>query len=619
MRTSDKRNAARGHQWWTAGSKKELAEQLLDTVAYLKESQSYRQRQAAIYARLYGNMSLFSFIGANAMKMDQATGLPADRPTFNLIQSAVDTLVARIGQRKPAPVFLTDNGDYKERNLAKKLNNFILGEFYQAKAYEKGTIILRDALVEGTGCLKVYETQDHKVGLERVLLTELFVDAGESIYGDPRQLYQVKLVDRSVLSSWFPKQKASIAGAEQAYVDNSADSSKTISDLVLVVEGWRLPSGPDAKDGRHTIACSAGIILDEQYDKPKFPFIFMHYSPKLLGFWAQGLAEQLMGTQVEINSLLFTISKAIKLVGVPRVFVEQGSKVVKTHLNNDIGSIVTYSGTKPSYEVAPCVPQELYAQLQRLIEYGYQQSGVSSMQAGAQKPAGLNSGEAIRSYDDISSDRFAVLERRYDQFFVEVAYAVIDLAKDIAKEQGAYSTVFPNKNGIKEIDLPKISLLKNPFIIQCFTMSSLPRDPAGRMAKITEMIQAGMISIKEGRRLLDYPDLEQQEKLANASEERILQILDQIIEDGEYAPPEPFMDLVLAEELTIQYLNLYSQARLEEEKMQKLRNFLEQVRGLIQQATPPPTAAAPNVPLAQPEALPTSPLVPFGAGGPQLQ
>ena len=56
-------------------------------------------------------------------------------------------------------------------------------------------------------------------------------------------------------------------------------------------------------------------------------------------------------------------------------------------------------------------------------------------------------------------------------------------------------------------------------------MSSLPRDPAGRMEKVTEMIQSGMITIKEGRRLLDYPDLGQAEKLANAGQERIYQYL----------------------------------------------------------------------------------------------
>lgn len=618
MQTSDKKNAAAMSQWWKLGKSEDMCGALLGTAAFLKESQNYRYRQAALYARLYGNMSLYNFIGSNISKMDQTHGLPTDRPTFNLVQSATDTLVSRISQSRPAPVFLTDNGDYKERNLAKKLNNFILGEFYQTKTYEKSAIILRDALVEGTGCLKVYAGTDNKVCVERVLLTELLIDPNEGIYGDPRQLYQLKLVDRAVLKDSFPGYKTQIEAAAKAYPDNSADASKTVSDLVMVVEGWHLPSGPDASDGRHTIACSSGIIFDEKWNKDKFPFVFLHYSPRLLGFWSQGLAEQLMGTQMEINSLLFTISKAIKLVGVPRIFVEDGSKVVSAHLNNEVGTIIKYRGTKPSYEVAQCVPQELYAQLQRLIDYGYQQCGVSAMQASSQKPAGLNSGEAIRSYDDISTDRMAALSKRYDNLFVDLAYAVIDCAKDIAEETGSYQTVYPNKNGVKEIDLPKVTLLNDPFVIQCFNMSSLPRDPAGRMAKITEMIQAGMITIKEGRRLLDYPDLDQMEKLANASEERIFQILDCIIEEGDYQGPDPFMDLQLANDLVVQYYNLYAGAKLEEDRCQMLRDFFSQIQALKAAAVPPPQPGeAPGnpPPQAQPMPLPQSPLVPNGNPG----
>lgn len=613
MKTKDKQTGTMVQWWKLPLDKKETGAAVLDTAKYLKESQNYRYRQAALYAKLYGNQSLFSFIGNNMSKMDQSTGLPTDRPTFNLIRSAADTLVSRISQSRPAPVFLTDNGDYRERNLAKKLNNFILGEFYQTKTYQIAEYILRDALVEGTGCIKVFE-KDKKVAIERVLLTELLVDPNEAIYSDPRQLYQMKLVDRQVLIEAFPEHKAALEVASKATVDGSAGASKTVSDLIIVVEAWHLKSGQDAKDGRHTIACEGALLVDEEYTKDKFPFVFLHYSTRLLGFWAQGLAEQLMGTQLEINTLLFTISKAIKLVGVPRVFVEDGSKVVSSHQNNEVGVIIKYRGTKPSYEVAPCVPAEMYAQLQRLIQYGYQDCGVSALQASSEKPAGLNSGEAIRSYDDISSDRFAALSRRYDNMFIDLAYLITDLAKDIAEREGEYQTVYPGKNGTKKIDLPKASILKNPFVIQCFNMSSLPRDPAGRMAKITEMIQSGMITIKEGRRLLDYPDLEQVEQLANASEERIFQILDEIVEHGKYTAPDPFLDLTLAEELTVQYYNLYAAAKLEKKKCQLLRNFFTQIQSLKQAANPMPPQGAPATPQALPEALPTSPLIPNAPG-----
>ncbi len=600
-------------QWWLDKNPDKAAALMLTTAAYLKESQAYRYRQAAIYARLYGNQSLYSFAGTNIAKIDNDHGLPQDRPTFNLIQSVTDTLVSRLSQSRPQPVFLTDNGDYKQRNLAKKLNNFILGEFYQTKAYEKGAIALRDALVEGTGVIHVYETPDNRVGLERVLLTELLIDPNEAMYGEPRQMYRLKLVDRDVLVANFPKLRDKIEMAAESTPDNSSDSAKKVSDLVMVVEGWHLPSGKNATDGRHTMACSSGYLIDEPYTKDKFPFAFLHYSPRLLGFWAQGVAEQLMGTQIELNQILFTISRAIKLVGVPRVFQEDGSKVVSAHHNNEIGAIIKYRGTKPEYVVAPCNAPELYAERDKLIQYGYQQSGVSALQASSQKPQGLDSGEAIRTYDDISTDRFAALSRRYDNFFIDLTYLIIDLAKDIALVQGKYSTVYPNKNGTKEIDLPKAAMMtEDDFVVQCFTQSSLPKDPAGRLAKVTEMVQSGMITLQEGRRLLDYPDLEQVEKLANAGEERILQILDDIIEHGKYVPPDPFTDLTLATQLTVQYINLYSSAKLEEHKMDMLRQYFSQVQTIKQAAMPPPMPQ--GMPQANPQPTPTSPLVPNTPG-----
>lgn len=608
VKTGTKTMPTQGYKWWLANSKSALAQEVIDTGSFLKDNQAYRYRQAGIYARLYGNMPLFNTVGVTLDKMASQMNLPIDRPTMNVVQSCIDTLVSRVTQSRPRPVFLTDNGDYHMRNLAKQMNSFAMGELYRCKAYALSELMLRDACVLGTGCIKIYETSDRKVGLERVLQTELLVDPNDALYGEPRQLYQFKLVDRDVLAAYFPDYASQIQKAQQAYPDNGGESARTVSDQVIVVEAWRLPSSKDSGDGRHSIACSSGIIFDEEWKKPNFPFVFLHYSPRIMGFWGQGLAEQQMGTQMEINKLLMTISAAINLVGVPRVFVEDGSKIVKAHLNNQIGAIVTYRGTKPIYEVAPCVPQEVYAQLQRLVQYAYQQSGVSALAASAQKPAGLNSGEAIRNFDDLQSDRFAALVRRYDNVFVDLAYQTIDVAKDIAERDGKYTTVYPNKNGTREIDLPKVKLLEDTYIIQCFDASSLPRDPAGRLQKVTEMAQSGMITMQEARRLLDYPDLEQVDKLANASEERILQILDDIVESGEYTPPDPFMDLQLAQQLVAQYYNLYVPAKLEESKAEMLRKFSSQLMTIIQSAAPPSPAA--SMPQAVPQARPVSDVLP---------
>jgi hypothetical protein len=129
--TKDASQSMTLQKWWEEKDPDKAAAQAITSTAYLKESQAYRYRQTAIYARLYGNQSLYSFAGQNISKMDQTYGMPQERPTFNLIQSATDTLVSRLSQSRPQPVFLTEAGDYKQRNLAKKLNNFIQGEFYR--------------------------------------------------------------------------------------------------------------------------------------------------------------------------------------------------------------------------------------------------------------------------------------------------------------------------------------------------------------------------------------------------------------------------------------------------------------------------------------------------------
>jgi len=605
---SDQANLA---EWW-ASDKEHVGLDLCGVAAYIKTQQIYRIRQLAVNVRLYSGLSVYSYAGSNVSKFDKTKTLPDDRPTFNLIQSATDTLISRIGSAQPEPKFLTENGDYKQRHLAERLNQFILGELYQVKAYEKAVKMLRDCIVMGTGCLKVYEDHD-KVCVERKMISNLYVDDNDSIHGDPQSLYELLLMDRDKLISKFPKYKAEIEEAPQAYPDNSPDGQRSTSDQVMVVEGWRLASGddPTAKGyipGRHTIATVGGVLFDESYHKTRFPFVFMNYSDPFHGFFGQGLATQLFGTQLSLNRILYTISRAITLMGVPTVFVENSSKAVKAHQNNEIGKIVTFTGIKPSYEVAPCNAPELYQERDKLIEYGYQQCGVSSMQATSQKPDGLDSGAAQRAYDDIASDRFATLSKRYENVFIDLTYLIADKAKEIAERTGKYETVYPNKDGTKVVDLPAMKFLNDPFVVQCFTESSLPRTPAGRLQTVTEQVQAGILTLKEGRRLMRFQDLDQNEQLDNASEERIFQILDKIVESGTYTPPDPFLDLQLALTLTTQYYNLYVAAKLEESKADMLRQFFSQCQALIMAAMPPPMPAPAPVPQANPEAPPTSPL-----------
>ncbi len=619
-RPKSKKESDSPYKWWNAQNDNDLTAQALSTTGYLKRTNQTRVRQASIFTRLFSGKPLYNFLASNAT-LDNSNQLPIGRPTANVVYSCTDTLVSRISQDRPKPVFLTDGGDYKERKLAKEANAFIQGEFFRTKAYDLGALCLRDACVLGNGFIKVFQ-KDDKVALERTLETELLTDFNDAYYGNPRQLMQVKLVDRSVIMEQFPKKEAIIAGATHGNVDSTPRSTETVTDQFIVSEGWHLPSSKDADDGRHVIICSQGVILDEAWDKDHFPFVKFAYNPNVVGFFAQGLAEILMPGQMEIYRMLIVASQSLELMGVPRIYIDELSKILETSFNNRIGTIIKGRGNAPEFINATSNNPEIYQWIQWLIQNAYQMSGISAMSAQGTKPAGLNSGEAIRSFDQIQEDRFAALARRYQNIYPELAHMMLEEAEDIADRTGKYTTMYPSKDGSREVDFKNIKKLDNNYIIQCYEESSLPKDPAGRQAKLSEMLAAGEITNQEFRRLSNFPDLEQSDKLAASLEERILYCLDEIVENGDknykdVAPDEFMLDpSSLGSTLCIQYINLYSTQKLEEAKLQTLRDWFTQYEECKQKALPPPPPGMEGAPpppgqgAMPPPVPPKSPIAP---------
>jgi hypothetical protein len=584
------------YKWWLADNDKDLVQQLLSTCEFFKRQDQTRIRQASVFTRLFSGKPLYNFLASNAT-LDNSNQLPIGRPTANVTYSCIDTIVSRISQDQPKPTFLTDGGSYKQRRLAKDANQFIWGELHRTKAYELVPLQFRDGCILGDGLLKVFP-RNGKVNIERTLAIECYVDYNDAYYGNPRAKIQRKLVDRSTYMELFPEKIDLIEEAAHGNVDNTPRSTETVSDQFIIAEGWHLPSCEGASDGRHVIACSAGLILDESYNKQRFPFTKIGYNPNPVGYWSQGLAEILMPTQMELYRNLIIASQNIELMGVPRVLVEEMSKILETSFNNRIGSIIKYRNTAPEFVNAQANHPEMYEYIKWLIQNAYQMSGISALSAAGTKPAGLNSGESIREYDDIQNDRFAALAKRYQNIFPDLSELIIDCAQDIYDETGKYSTIFPGKDGTHEIDFKSIGLLKDTYVIQCYEESSLPKDPAGRQAKLSEMLAADEITQQEFRRLSNFPDLEQSDQLAIALEERILYSLDHIIDNGkkdyDKIAPDPFIldPSDLATTLCVNYINKYAVTDLEEEKMQLLRDWFTQVQTLKQQASPPPVPAA---------------------------
>lgn len=618
-----KTKAINGVRWWLC-DEDILPGAVMAQVGAIIQADKARIDSYNTYAKLYGTWTPTFWNGYQLANSGKPTAPMRDRLTFNIVQSCVDTLTSRISQNKPKPMFLTSAGDSKLQRKAKKLDAFCYGLFYEGQVYTKGPKAFRDSGVFGEGILHVF-AEGGQVKYERVLPYELLVDYLESHYGpeSTKSLFRIKNIDRTELAEAFPAHADKIALMSNTSTFISANN-RSVADTVTVIEAWRLPVGE--QPGRHVIVTENAVLEDEEYDESFFPFAIHRYCPRLYGFFSQGMAEQLVPTQIEINRTLISIQRSLYLGGTHKIFVKSGSKVIKSHFDNMIGTILEYAGdTMPQYVVPQLVQPEIYAHLENMKRSGYDLVGVSQLAAANQKPMGLDSGKALRAYEDNQVQRFMTVAQGYDQFFVDLARVSISVARKLYESEGKLQVKVPGKRFIETIDWKEVHMDDDQFQLQIYPVSKLPSDPEGRLATIQEMMQAGLMRPDVGRRLLDFPDLEAEENLANASTDYLHRILDEMVEDGKYTAPEPFDNLDRAKELALEY---YAQGKLNnlaEDRLELLRQFMTQIDLLKGPPMPAPMPGAPalppqgpdmapgpglSAPLAQPEAPPTSNLIP---------
>lgn len=573
----------RDYRWWRSDAPKDS---MFDTWRQIDRSDTDRLNSFDRYQKLYGNRN---YVGNTPGGFSYDLNNWDDKVTLNVIKSMCDTVTSRIAKSKPTPRFLTSGGNRSLQKKARLLERYVDCQFYLSKIKEKGPEVFRDCTAFGTGVLKVYR-DGKKICSDRVHPSEIYVDQAEGFYGEPQNIYQVKYIHRDVLLEAYPEKEAIIKMAGQSSSDDTFlgpdERQDSTVDLVKVVEGWHLASGPDAEDGRHQIAVDGGVLFDEEWKYDYFPFVFIEWSPRLRGFWGVGLAEELTGIQIEINRLLMKIQKAFHLLAVPWVFVEASSKVKQAHINNQIGAIIPYTGTPPVVRPNQTVSPEIFAHLDRLYQRAFEIAGVSQLSATSLKPAGLTAGVALREFSDIETERFAVVSQKYEQMYMDAARRIVDLGKEIAEEYPDYTVVAEqDKYTVQEIKFSEIDMDRDAYVLKIFPSSSLPRTPSGRLAYIQDLLNNAMISPEQALELLDIPDVENYMDLQNAGRHNIERIMEKILDKGQYEAPEPFIDqkeaLIRAQQ---HYNKAMDQQDVPESHMRLLRQFMAALNEQIQKA-----------------------------------
>lgn len=596
-------------KWWGIEAVEEthsrtVADTVISTVNWLDKHQRGRHSQYIISSRLYGNPQAMSYWGIQP-QVPAGMSWTEDNLKFNVCSSVVDTVTAKVAQEKPQAYFLTQRGDYQQQRRAKKLTQFCLGVFEQNRGHELAVRVFRDAAVLGDAFVEVFATKDKRITYKYVHAWEIFIDDAEALYGEPRQMYRRKACDRQVLIDLHPELEKQIRAADPV---KFSGTTQTIGDNIWTYEAWHLPSSKKAEDGRHVICIQGAVLSDEEWTRSTFPFARLQWTPRMAGYWGIGLVEQVQSIQLQINKLLHTISRSIRLAGSFKWLIANGSKVVREHITNEVGTLIYYTGTEPKCVAPPVIQPEILQQYERLKRDAYEQAGVSAMAATAAKPAGLNSGVAIREYNDTATDRFSTIAGAFNDFHLELARQTIAVAREVG---GGVEVSARDGYGLRSIKWSDVQLDEDAFVMRLFAISSLPEEPAGRLQQVTEWGQAGLLTPGQVKRLLGYPDTGAVSSLQQAAEDYINMTLDRLVEEDDYrASPDPLSDVQLAYQTALEFYNRGQCEGLEETKLEKLRRYINQAETMLEAANEP-TQQPQNTsqPQANPQAPPTSDIV----------
>lgn len=578
-------------KWWTAKPEK-LYQSVWPLVTTIRQSNSARHNANIGYYNSYANQvnsRVASTRGITASYIGQNWGQSA-RLTYNVIKSCVDSSRAKIAKERPKPFFLTQDGNWSLQQRAKKLNSFLIGLFDQMgtgglvreSLYQIGSDVFLDACISGTGAAKMF-IRNNEVVCERFLSDELCVDQLEGIYGTPRSIHQVKYIDREVLLDLYPEAKYQ-AEIEAATAAVSGDSIVT-QDMIPVIESFHLPSSDGAKDGCRSVIIETCTLDYSVWDKPYFPFLIQRWSQRPYGFFGIGLAEELAGIQREINHTLANIQIGLRRVAVPRVWCHISDHNPQKRLTNEIGEINYYKEVPPTVVTPQAFNAETYKHVDRLFDKAYEITGISQLSAASLKPAGLDSGVAIRNFQNIETERFSTQARMYEDWYIKQAtYMALNLLDELL-DSGFNTTVVMHDGMTQQaVKYSDVRIDPKDFTVQAYPTSFLPAEPSGKFAQVAEAVNSGMFDQDEARELLDFPDISKANQIKLAPRNAVIAYIEKMIETGDYYPIEPYQDIALTLVLAQSYYLEGRTKGMPEERLELLRRLMQEIKAKQEQA-----------------------------------
>jgi hypothetical protein len=599
--------------WWNAPAKK-VNQQVLSYVRTVENLQIVQFEKFLREEALYDQNPR-----TNRRNINRTRGIGGDGETYsgshksvmteNLVAQGVDTIAANVADSDILLRIQTDDADWNHQQNAKRLErytNALMALFDVIPKCQYGFKL--GAALKGTGVNKVWIDQFDQIQVRPVPIENIIVDELECRDGKPLQIHYRDFFDRELLIAQYPEFAEQIHRAQTIGDWRRWAGYRPIAkNEIVVIESWRLPIGPvdhpNHVPGRHTICIHGVDLVDEEYEDDFFPFSIMRWNDPVWGFYGHSLAERILPHQALLNRRQWQITTSLDKKANPMVWVHKQDQNLAFKTFSQVGLTVgSYKVSKPEGIDYQAVGQETYQDVDRIRAQSERETGINQMMVSGSVPKGIQSGEGVREARQTHSQRFSIQERAYEQFIEDTMWLVIAMCKKLGPSKVPDVLHVSKYGGIRPRLLKWKDVSLDDLRYEMAVSSAVANTPGARQQKVTELAQAGIVTLDEARELIEHPDIDRILSLYNSAIESVQWVIERI-ENGETGiTPEPYMNLQMCVTMMQREYLLIQTQGAPEEILEELCSFLDTAAAMLNPPPPPGAGMPAGAPMGGPPA-----------------
>lgn len=432
----------------------------------------------------------------------------------------------------------------------------------------------------------------------------------------PIHLYNREAVSREILIERYPDFEKEIRSAPQwrpPSIIGVDPPTANESDTVKVCRAWRRRVGE--RDGRYVVTVGKTVINGEPSARKDggeawpfdfFPVAVFRNRWDFRGFGGVPMGRFVTPHHMALNRLARIVEDSLK-GAVPIISSHQDSGV--NRLSDVPYQIMKWKGAlEPKVIPTNPVSQQALDQINYHEMRAYAIAGVNKALASGQKPAGINSGVALREFIELAEARMSEYQKHWEAGWRQAGHIVVALAQQLKKVK-VIGRDSANFEIFEELNIGDLKLDRNDYRISYGLTSALSKSVPGLLADLGEFKDLGLVDqIDMAEAVGDkVPDIQAAMDRVTAQRRLANKMIQDALETGKVIAPSARQG---AEGLNaITYLGsqawaqvMLSPDRYKPENVEALRRLIQAAEAKKPAKIPAPAAVRPGSPVS-PDAI----------------